>query len=419
MSRRVLVLICALAAALALPASASAARLPKAPVITSVSPLRLAVGDTLTIRGRHFIPGRLKNTVVFQRVRARAVFVRADNATATQIKLRVPAKLLPFLSQRGGSQVVTRFRLRVLARRFGLAFTPMRLSPLIGPTGTGRAPGLPAPITGVADCDRDGVPNSAEADDDNDLLLDAEEVPSKYRTDPCNPDSDLDTVEDGYEVHAALDLNSRALPYPGKRPYPNALDGSDSGIDYDGDGLLQREEYSAFIRYFPHALASNGRLPAYSDGDQTTGGPLSSPVPGAYPIPPGGQYLNTDGSCDLPTFNPPCIGRLFLSDDELDVDGDGIGNWDEIRGAFAGQRAEHIAYKPLLDFLDPDTDGDTVPDGPDDQDHDDVSNVDELQDPPAGTTGYAVDHRFDATSSNAMDPCDPDINSRSCPLHPE
>ena len=34
-------------------------------------------------------------------------------------------------------------------------------------------------------------------------------------------------------------------------------------------------------------------------------------------------------------------------------------------------------------------------------------------------TGYHVQHRFDSIASNPMDPCDPNINSRTCPLHPE
>jgi hypothetical protein len=402
MARRVPVAILSLAALLlALPSSTSvAAGLPKAPVVTSVAPMTLGIGDTLTIKGRNFVAGRMRNTVVFQRVRARAVFVRADEATKTQIRLRIPAKLLPFLSQRGGKAIPTRFRLRVLARRFGVAFTATRLSPTIGPVGTGKTEPVPAPSVGVTDCDRDGVDNGVEADDDNDLLPDSLET--QIKTDGCNPDSDSDTVEDGYEYHSALDLNSRALPYPGKRPYPNPLDGSDANTDYDGDGMLQREEYAAWIRYFPHTLGSNGRLSAYSDGDQTTQGEL--------PVPDGRAYLNNDSSCDW------CSGSAYISDDELDVDGDGLGNWDEIRGAFDARNLDHISYRPLLDFLDPDTDGDTVVDGEDDQDHDDVSNVQEIQQDPLG---YKVKHRFDTIASNAMDPCTPNVNSRSCPLHPE
>jgi hypothetical protein len=236
-------------------------------------------------------------------------------------------------------------------------------------------------------------------DTDKDLIPDAVEV--KIHTNPCNPDTDGDGVIDGYEYHSALDLNSRALPFPGKRPYPNPLDPQDAGVDYDGDGLTQFEEYSAWSRYYKHELV-DGKLAAYSDGNQAT--------QGLQPVPPGQQYLNTDSSC------ASCSGSAGLTDDELDVDGDGIGNWDEIRGAFDGNNAKHIAYKPTLDWLDPDTDGDGLPDGADDQDHDDVSNAAELvrQD-----DGYAVSHRFDHIAGNPMDPCSPNINSRSCPLHPE
>jgi hypothetical protein len=394
MTRRVRALIlAALACGLALPATAQAARYP---VITGVAPPKLAVGQTLTIRGRNFIPGALKNVVVFQRVRARAVFVRAGKATKTTIRLQVPAKLLPFLSQRGGKVLPTRFRLRVLSRRFGLSFTSLSMSPVIGPVAAGQAL-PPPPGSGPTECGPN--PNDPTVDTDHDLIPDAVEV--RIKTNPCNPDTDGDGIEDGYEYHSALDLNSRALPYPGKRPYPNPLDRSDAGTDYDGDGFTQFEEYSAWARYYPHVLVG-GKLAAYSDGNQATQGLLS--------VPPGEPWLNTDSSCLV------CIGSTGLSDDELDVDGDGIGNWDEIRGAFAASNAKHIAYKPTLDWLDPDTDGDTVPDGADDQDHDDVANTAELV---RNDTGYKVEHRFDSISSNAMDPCDPDINSRSCPLHPE
>ena len=51
-----------LACGLALPAASQAAtRSSTYPVITGVSPLRLAVGDTLVIRGRNFVPGAFKN----------------------------------------------------------------------------------------------------------------------------------------------------------------------------------------------------------------------------------------------------------------------------------------------------------------------------------------------------------------------
>ena len=103
MTRRVPVLLGALASALVLSPSAGSAGLPKAPVVTSISPKKLNVGDTLTIRGRHFLPGNFRNTVAFQKPRAQAVFLKADKATKTTIKIKLTSKLMPFLSQKGGT----------------------------------------------------------------------------------------------------------------------------------------------------------------------------------------------------------------------------------------------------------------------------------------------------------------------------
>src|SRR5436305_12900145 len=87
------------------------------PTISRVTPLKLGVGDVLTIRGRNFVPGKNRNYVVFQRPRARAVFVAADRATRTKITMIVPAKLVPFLARNGGAAVYTRFHLPALGRR--------------------------------------------------------------------------------------------------------------------------------------------------------------------------------------------------------------------------------------------------------------------------------------------------------------
>ena len=40
-------------------------------------------------------------------------------------------------------------------------------------------------------------------------------------------DTDGDSMTDGWEYYAAKDLNVKAVPYPGKRPFPNPLDPSD------------------------------------------------------------------------------------------------------------------------------------------------------------------------------------------------
>ena len=403
MTRRVLLVACALAGVLALlPATASAA-LPKAPVVKSISPKKLGVGDMLTIRGRNFRPGKLKNVVAFQRPRARAVFLRADRATRTTIKLRITSKLQPFLAQRGGQPSHTRFRIRVLARRFGVRFTPSRLSPLIGPP-TGRVP-VPA---ASPDCDRDGIPNDREDDDDNDLLTDAEEA--RFKLNACNPDTDGDGMEDGWEFYSALDLNSRARPFPAKRPYPNPLDGKDAQYDHDGDGLFQVDEYNAWVRYGGHRLlspqeSSQSRL-FYSDGDQFSVD--QSGLIGSKP------WLDIDGD-----------GRL--TDDERDADGDGLGNWVEAHGpgvlgwwgrVWKDEKAYTTPYHEL-DWLDPDTDGDTIADGEDDQDHDDFSNIQETV---GERAQYGTPHFFGLRSRDIWiqpyNPCLPNYRSRTCAKHP-
>src|SRR6266487_2939901 len=157
----VAVALCATTLAIVAAAGGEAASAPK---IVSVRPLKLGVGDTLTIRGTNFRPGKNRNWVIFQRPRARAVFVPADSATRTQIRLVIPSKLVPFLSRKGGAAVYTRFNLRVLGRRLSPLATRKSLSPLIGPLAGGKA----APVSS-ADC-VDGVPTGRSTDSDKDGL---------------------------------------------------------------------------------------------------------------------------------------------------------------------------------------------------------------------------------------------------------
>jgi hypothetical protein len=238
----------------------------KPPVVTRVTPMQVAIGQKLEIRGRYFLRGRNKNTVVFKRTGGKAIFVKAAIGTTKLLRLTVPAKLNSALRTRAGAPVPTRFRLRVLARKFGKRFTKTSRSPVVGP----ELPPTPASSHLAApdgDCDGDGVKNSAETDDDGDLLSDSAEL--RYRTDPCKADSDGDGATDGYEIQSAIDLNDdeyqiaqTVLPYPEKRPYPNALF-PDAGVDYDGDSLTLGEEFSLWRGSRDHA----GLDPlSYSDG---------------------------------------------------------------------------------------------------------------------------------------------------------
>jgi hypothetical protein len=239
------------------------------PVVTSVTPLSANVGDTITIRGKNFKRGKNKNTVVFKRDGARAIFVKTTLATARQIRVTVPDTLRPFMDE----NVATRYRLRIFSQRFGKKFTANSKSPMItalpkpvttapgGSTGTGSGagagggstvtPGSPTPPPPPPP--PPPAPRVCQGDEDHDLLDAALE--NNLGLDACNPDSDGDTVPDGYEYKSAIDLNddeyqdpNTTLPYPGKRPYPNALD-KDADVDHDGDSLTLLEEYRLWHRY--------------------------------------------------------------------------------------------------------------------------------------------------------------------------
>jgi hypothetical protein len=280
-------------------------------------------------------------------------YVKSEHSTRKSLTVIVPKKVEWLLdTDASGVRVPTKFRIKVIGRRMSrLAKRPLA-TPLIGPDVGG-------------DCDHDGTPNPTDGDDDGDLLPDSIEL--DIRTNPCVPDSDGDRLVDGWEYLSALDLNTNALPYPGKRPYPNALF-ADANVDHDGDGLHAWAEYALW-------LVGGGKYPLdYSDGDQTT-----------QPDPTGTAVWNDwdrDG---------------ILSDDERDFDNDGLANIYEYRApAFQPWEPQFPgAVRP--DMFDWDSDGDGVADGADDQDHDDVSNVAELR---AGTW--------------PMNPCDP-VSSRTCP----
>jgi hypothetical protein len=309
---------------LLVPAAAGTASAAKKryPTISSVRPMNVAVGETIEIRGKNFRRGKNKNTVVFKRDGARAVFVKAPVGTTKLLRLTIPAKLSEFFAIKAGAPVSTRFRLRVLSSRLGKKFTADKLSPVVGPA---RAASLTPEIVAASpdgDCDGDGLKNGADSDDDNDLLDDATEkslgldpckpdtdedgVPDRFEfdcdrngvlnrdqadddndllsdtfetslgTDPCAMDSDGDGVEDGYEYRSALDLNddedqnpNAITPYPGRTPYPNPLF-KDGDVDHDGDSLTLAEEQALWKYTYTVTLTDTRDLNSlsYTDGQK-------------------------------------------------------------------------------------------------------------------------------------------------------
>jgi hypothetical protein len=383
--------------------------------------MRVPVGGTLTITGKNFKAKRAKNTVIFRARSGRTAFAKPVRASTTKLVVRVPAAVARLLKVAASAQQPTRLRLVVLAGKFS-KITPRRLSPVV--TGFGDGPGgSPGPGSGAV------CPGT---DYDGDLLANSLEL--QLNLDPCLADTDGDGVEDGYEYQSALDLNhyprTPPLPYPGKRPYPNALDPSDGavgGTDYDGDGLKLREEFGMWLRYSGDGVVRNshpGSLAGmvYSDGLQFS---VDSPPPAA-PAP--GTLLAW--SLDMDDDG-------VLRDDERDADGDGLTNWDELRGRMTedwwpaqhdGTNEPKESKYPEIDFLDnedtapafnahvdPDMDGDGVLDGADDNDHDGLTNQFEVRRPDNWLTVYSTTNPWAYT--NPFNPCKP-FNSERCHRHP-
>jgi hypothetical protein len=418
-SRRVVLCLGALSSAL-LASAASAFAATPAPVIKSISPMKLNVGEKLTVKGKYFVPGKGKTRVFFVRRGGGTAFARADKATRTKLVVTLPAQLDKVLNGKAA-----RVQIRILGKKFG-KLTVARKSPIVSPTpildpGTGPAPDI-GPAAPAGDCDKDGIPNSQETDMDNDLLSNDQE--KALGLDPCSADTDGDGVQDGYEYFSALDLNRTVLfgsrpptPYPGKRPYPNPLF-PDADVDYDGDGLTLGQEHALWVAFGGHSEQLN-----YSDGLQTTV---------ATPLPDGELLQQLDTASGASHYHDG-----MLDDAERDADGDGLSNWDEFNGRMV-QEWWTATYKDLpekaypltfagVSATDPDTDGDGILDGADDQDHDGLSNAFEVARPwnwPATYVSTSYDGTNDGSyppnpyaRTNPFNPCKP-VFSEVCHRHP-
>lgn len=378
MAKRLLTLLSLLACAfLGTAVDASAAKKKKAkakpaPTIRSITPMKAGVGEKLTITGTNFLKGEGRTRVYFLREGGGVAWVKSDSGTATRLIVTVPEKLIPLMRGTAEDRKPTRFQLRLLGKRFGpttkLAKSPLFTAPSdSAPENPGPGDGGPStPPDG--DCDGDTIKNSVDPDDDNDALTDdLENLPA--HTDPCKADTDGDGVADGYEFYSAKDINVSALPYPSKKPWPNALDSTDAFVDHDGDGLDMTDEYLLWKYYGNLSVPLN-----YSAGLQRS---IDQNAPAESHL----AYVDMDGD-----------GKL--SDDERDGDGDGLTNWDESHGRMLQswwddkydgvtfpKETRYINTFPTVSIFDPDSDGDGVKDGADDQDFDGLTNAFEVARP--------------------------------------
>ncbi len=359
------------------------------PTIKLVSPMRVRVGRTITIRGKGFSRSRKRNTVLFKSRSGRSAFAKASRASSTKLVVRIPASAERLLTLSAGKGVATRLTLRVVTSRYGKA-SKRRQSPVVfSALASGK----------TAACGRGN-------DWDTDLL--ANDVELKFALDPCKADTDGDGAGDGWEFYSGKDLNARAVPYPGKRRYANPLDASDIGVDYDGDSLTEGEEHRAWVATGRAFDPANPSTPlGYSDGTQSSR-PFATPA----------EDADHDGR---------------HTDDERDADADGLTNYIEAHGpgqeswwaaTLAKESVEpwpgtstysyygEFTQRPFasLDMTDPDVDGDTILDGSDDQDNDGWINGSEMyaRSVMTSTEGPRM--------TNAFNPCAPE-RSHTCPRY--
>jgi hypothetical protein len=373
------------------------------PVVTKIAPRKIQIGQKLTITGTNFRAGKNKSSVAFYKSGKPVIFAKAESATSKKIVITVPTKVGALLALKAGVPQATMLRIRVIGAKMGRSWTQNSRSPIVSPIpGAPTANMTPDQVAAqeaaqaYKTCQETAQANPA-GDQDGDSLQNGTEL--NYRLDPCNIDTDADGLNDGWEFQSARDLNGASVPYPGSRPWPNPLDPTDVSHDFDGDGLMMTQEFKLWV-----ASGSHFPVTQYSDGTQNSGG--SQPVTTQAQV-----YLDTnrDGN---------------LTDDERDFDGDGISNVNEfdITGTQHWWNAVDWHYQPHgtatsykespytrrtfsdLDATSPDSDGDGVTDGADDQDNDGWSNFVEMQ-----LTRYQSGYRV-----HPFNPCLPDPHSYTC-----
>ena len=115
-----------------------------APSLDALASTSVSVGQTITLTGHGFVRGKGRDVVVLQRPGARSIFIRADRATSTRVRLTLSAcRVLPFLDWRAGAPQRTRFRVSVLGRRLSRAPAGQVLTVSPGPAAdaVGVSPG--------------------------------------------------------------------------------------------------------------------------------------------------------------------------------------------------------------------------------------------------------------------------------------
>ena len=264
----------AAAAALLVPATGTAtADAKSAPVVKRVTPKKVFVGETMTIRGRHFRRGVNKNMVAFKRKGAKVVLVPAERGTTKLLKVELPKRLEKVLLVQNGTPVPTPLQVRVMSARFGKRFTSRSKSPLVGPERP-PAPPRPKEADPNGDCDGDGQINRVDTDDDNDLLTDdGREGLATWTAARPTPTATRSRTATSTSPPATSTTTSTRRPTTTSRTRRSVRTRTRStrptaSTDHDGDDLTLLEEYKLWkvtiANGAPRTLASLG----YSAGEQ-------------------------------------------------------------------------------------------------------------------------------------------------------
>ena len=225
--------------------------------------------------------------------------------------------------------------------------------------------GNPDMVEGTGDIDLDGIPNYLDPDDtdgpggDNDMDGLTNGVEVMLGTDPLDPDTDGDGIDDGAEVAGgdpnAFDPGIDTNPADADTDDDGIADGAEAGFgtdpsnpDSDMDGILDGVEVSAApvpAGTNPNGTPFAGTAPTFvPDADPTTQTDPTAVDTDLGGLPDGVEDANGNGQIDPGETDPN-----DPSDDGFDSDGDGVPNGIELV----------IGTDPN----DADTDGDGLSDG--------------------------------------------------------
>ncbi|MDD7586867.1 MAG: YPDG domain-containing protein [Corynebacterium glucuronolyticum] len=223
------------------------------------------------------------------------------------------------------------------------------------------------PLNPTSTADKDGKPvNDGDLDLDKDKKKNSDESDTNVKPDGVNPDGTAKVPITDKNHNNIADLIDGDLDDDG---IPNSED-----PDADGDGVNNNDEIAAGLDPLNPDSNNDGIKDGEEDydGDGKTNADESN-----TDVKPSG--VNPDGTAKVPITdeNENNIADLIEKQDtdgdgipdneDPDADGDGVNNTDEI--------------KAKLDPLNPDSDGNGIPDGEEDTDGDGIKNADESEVP--------------------------------------